>query len=347
MTDQILISSSPQIHAPLSTRRVMVAVLLALVPSGLWSVYLFGLRSLAVIGASVVAAMVTEGLLNLVFKRKQSLGDMSAAVTGLLVAYNMPPAIPLYIPVVASVFAIAVVKWSFGGLGANWMNPALAGRVFVFFSWGKDMAHWTLPSVSGLDAITRPSLMKADVVSGPTPLGAVKVALSNLPQGVDGPMRLLESEGMPTSYFDLFLGRMAGSLGEMSALLILLGGVVLILMRIVDWRIPLAYLGSFSLLVWCFDGLQYDMGFFAGDVLFQLLTGGLMLGAFFMATDMPTTPLTGRGKLIFALGCGVLTFVIRRFGNLPEGVSLAIIFMNIWVPLIDRWTKPSRYGASA
>lgn len=331
-----LISTSPQIHAPGSTQKVMGWVLIALLPAAAWSIVLFGWRAAVVIVASVAAAVITEGLLNLAFKRDNTLDDLSAVVTGVLIGFNMPPEVPVFIPVVASVFAIAVVKWSFGGLGANWMNPALAGRVFVFFSWGTDMTRWTLPAIGG-----------ADAVSGPTPLGSVKIAMADLSTGVDGPMRLLESAGMPTTYIDLFLGRMAGSLGEVSAMLLIVGALLLIILKIVNWEIPVVYIGSFALLMWVFDGMQYGAGFFSGDYLFHLLTGGLMLGALFMATDMVSSPLTRKGRIIFALGCGFMTFVIRRFGNSPEGVSLAIIFMNILVPLIDRFVKPRRYGVDS
>jgi electron transport complex protein RnfD len=311
-------------------------VLVAMAPAALWSIRLFGFRAALIILASVAAAVITEGLLNLAFRRNNTVGDLSAVVTGVLVGFNMPPAVPVFIPVVASVFAIAVVKWSFGGLGANWMNPALAGRVFVFFSWGSDMTRWTLPGLGGADAVT-----------GPTPLGSVKLALGSLSDGIDGPMRLLESAGNPTTYLDLFIGRIPGSLGEISAMLIIAGGLLLVILKIVNWEIPLAYLGSFALLMWAFDGLQYGSGFFSGDVLFQLFSGGLMLGALFMATDMVTSPLTFKGRVIFGIGCGFFTFLIRRYGNLPEGVSLAIILMNIMVPLIDRFTKPGRYGVSS
>jgi electron transport complex protein RnfD len=314
----------------------MLWVLAALTPAGIWSIVLFGWHAALVIAASVAASVITEGLLNLAFKRPGTLDDLSAVVTGVLIGFNMPPEIPVFIPVVASIFAIGVVKWSFGGLGANWMNPALAGRVFVFFSWGTDMTSWTLPRLGGVDA-----------VSGPTPLGSLKVAISHLSPGIDGPMRLLESAGVPTTYTDLFLGRVGGSLGEMSALLLLLGALVLIVVKVVDWEIPAAYIGSFALFIWAFDGMQYGGGLFSGDVLFHLFAGGLMLGALFMATDMVTSPLTRKGRIVFGIGCGLMTFVIRRFGNLPEGVSLAIIFMNILVPLINRFTKTERYGVAS
>ena len=334
-----LISASPQIHVSHSTRKMMVWMLISLVPAFAWGVYIFGFRAAGVVGIAVISAVLTEGLLNLAFDRPNSLGDLSAIVTGVLIGFNMPPQVSLFIPAVASVFAIAVVKWSFGGLGANWMNPAMAGRVFVFYSWGTEMTRFTAPRNLIVDA-----------TSGATPLETAKSSLLGFTtshlngEPISGPMELLEMSGLPNSYLDLWIGRMAGSLGEVSALLIVLGAVILILKRILNWEIPLAYIGSFALLIWLFDGIQYGNGAFRGDVLFHLLTGGLMLGAFYMATDLVTTPLTRLGRIIFGLGCGFLTFVIRRFGSLAEGVSLAIIFMNILVPLIDRFVKPKRYG---
>jgi len=318
---------------------MMAWVLISLAPAFAWSVYTFGFRTAGVVGIAVSSAVLTEGLLNLAFGRPNSLGDLSAVVTGVLIGFNMPPQIPLFIPAAASVFAIAVVKWSFGGLGANWMNPAMAGRVFVFYSWGAEMTSFTAPRT-----------LIADSASGATPLGAVKSNLLGFAMGdsagksFGGPMELLEMSGFPSGYFDLWIGRMAGSLGEVSALLLVLGAIVLIIKKILNWEIPLAYIGSFALLIWLFDGIQYGNGVFTGDVLFHLLTGGLMLGALYMATDLVTTPLTRLGRIIFGLGCGFLTFVIRRFGSLAEGVSLAIIFMNILVPLINRFAKPKRYG---
>jgi len=328
-----LISTSPQIHQQGSTRRLMIWVLVAMAPSALWGIYLFGSRVALILLASTASAVLCEAILNLVFKRNNTLGDFSAVVTGVLVGFNMPPGIPLFIPTAASVFAIAVVKWSFGGLGANWMNPAMAGRVFVFFSWGQDMSRYALPRTGAVDTLT-----------GPTPLGSVKTALSTLPDGISGPMQLLDSEGLSTTYFRLFMGHMPGSVGEMSAMLIIAGGLLLVFVKVINWEIPVSLLGSFGLLMWAFDGLQYGGAMFTGDLLFQLLTGGLMLGAWFMATDLVTSPLTFRGRVIYGVGCGFITFIIRSFGNFPEGVSLAIIFMNILVPLVDRFCKPSRYG---
>lgn len=328
----ITVSSSPQIHSADSTAKIMWTVVLSLIPAGIWGVYVFGMTALIVVLVSIAAAVVAEALLGLV-STKVTVGDGSAFVTGLLVGYNMPPEIPLFIPVVASVFAIVVVKWSFGGLGANWMNPALAGRVFVFFSWTGPMTKWLLPSIGGTDA-----------VSGPTPLGSLKMAYSSTSLNVSGPIEYLQSQGLPVTYKDLFLGNIPGCIGEISALLLILGGLFLFIRKIITWHVPVAYMGSFALLIWIFGGLRMGTGFFTGDILFHLLSGGLVLGALYMATDMATTPLTSKGNIIFGLGCGFLTFLIRIYGSLPEAVSLSIILMNIFVPVIDRYTKIKGFG---
>ncbi|MBI9100752.1 MAG: RnfABCDGE type electron transport complex subunit D, partial [Spirochaetaceae bacterium] len=281
---KLTVSSSPQIHSADSTAKIMWTVVLSLLPAGIWGVYVFGVTALTVILVSIAAAVASEALLSLVDK-KMTVGDGSAFLTGLLVGYNMPPQIPLFIPAIASIFAIVVVKWSFGGLGANWMNPALAGRVFVFFSWTGSMTKWLLPSVGRTDAVT-----------GPTPLGSLKSAYFATSLNVSGPMEFLQSEGLPVTYKDLFLGNIPGSIGEISALLLLLGGGFLLFRKIITWHVPLSYMGSFALLIWIFGGVRMGTGAFTGDVLFHLLSGGLMLGALFMATDMATTPLTGRGN---------------------------------------------------
>jgi electron transport complex protein RnfD len=331
---KITVGSSPQIHSADSTAKIMWTVVLSLIPAGIWGVYVFGMTALVVVLVSIMAAVVAEGLLGLIDKR-MTIGDGSAFLTGLLVGYNMPPEVPLFIPAIASIFAIVVVKWSFGGLGANWMNPALAGRVFVFFSWTGPMTKWLLPNMGG-----------ADAVSGPTPLGSLKSAYFATSLNVSGPIEFLQSEGLPVTYKDLFLGNIPGSIGEISALLLLLGALFLFMRKIITWHVPLSYMGSFAFLIWVFGGLRLGNGLFTGDVLFHLLSGGLMLGALFMATDMATTPLTGKGNIIFGLGCGFLTFLIRIYGSLPEAVSLSIIVMNIFVPVIDRYTKIKGFGKS-
>jgi len=331
---KLIVSSSPQIHSADSTAKIMWTVVLSLLPAGIWGVYAFGLTALIVILVSIAAAVVSEALLGLIDK-KMTIGDGSAVLTGLLVGYNMPPDLPLFIPALASIFAIVVVKWSFGGLGANWMNPALAGRVFVFFSWTGSMTKWLLPTMGGADAVT-----------GPTPLGSLKSAYFATSLNVSGPIEFLQSEGLPVTYKDLLLGNIPGSIGEVSALLLLLGALFLLFRKIITWHVPVTYIGSFALLIWIFGGLRMGTGFFSGDILFHTLSGGLMLGALFMATDMATTPLTDKGNIIFGLGCGFLTFLIRIYGSLPEAVSLSIIVMNMFVPVIDRYTKIKGFGKS-
>ncbi|MDA3851087.1 MAG: RnfABCDGE type electron transport complex subunit D [Spirochaetaceae bacterium] len=336
MDTKIIVTGSPQIHSRQSTKKIMWLVSAALAPSAIWGVYLFGLPALWVMMLSIGSAVIIEGLLN---KNHafETLKDGSAFLTGLLIGMNLPPALGsihyFYIPIAASFFAIFVVKWTFGGLGTNWMNPALAGRVFVFFSWTGAMNHWTLPSRAGLDAI-----------SGPTPLGSLKTGLMSIGDNITGPISLLASEGVPVSYKELFLGQIPGCIGEVSALLLLLGAIFLLIKKIITLDIPLSYLLSFSLLIWIFGGKPFGTALFTGDVLFHLLSGGLILGVFFMATDLVTTPLTTKGRIIFGIGCGVLTFLIRFYGSFPEGVSLSIIFMNIFVPLIDYLIKPKRFG---
>jgi Na+-translocating ferredoxin:NAD+ oxidoreductase subunit D len=311
---EIAVGTSPHIHSVSQTGLIMWTVSACLLPSGIWGIYTFGLPALWTIIASVASAVLAE-LVITGLRGKIAISDGSAFLTGLLVAYNMPPNVPGFIPIAASAFAILVVKQTFGGLGKNWMNPALAGRVFALFCWTKEMTTWAMPHASGIDAL-----------SGATPLS--EKAAGFLAHG---------------SYLDLFLGNIPGSLGEVSKLLLLAGGIFLLAMKIINWEIPILYIGSFSLLIWIFGDAKSG-SFFSGDVLFHLLSGGLILGAFFMATDMVTTPLTKKGMIIFGLGCGVFTFLIRSYGSFPEGVSLAIIIMNITVPLINRFTKPKRFG---
>ncbi len=351
-----LVKTSPQIHGPDSTSKIMWTVSLCLVPAGIWGVYIFGYHSLFVLLASVLAALAGEFIIAQL-QGKFTLSDGSAFLTGLLIGYNMPPGIPVYIPVIASLFAIAVVKWSFGGLGANWMNPALAGRVFVFFSWTSPMATWTLPK----------TLVGIDAVTGPSPLGFLKTGLIDYSGSAKGPIEFLRSRNYPVTaidgrvtewlnahlfsgreigggYIDLFLGNIPGCIGEVSALLLLAGTVFLFIKKIISWEIPAAYLFTFGILTWIFGGIKFGAGFFNGDFMFHFLAGGLILGVFYMATDMVTSPLTPKGMLIFGFGAGFLTFLIRLYGSFPEGVSLAILLMNIFVPLINRVTGPVRFG---
>ena len=341
-----IVRTSPHIHGALRTDKAMLFVIIALIPSALWGVWAFGISALLVLLVSIAASVLTEDLLGLVSK-EFTLKDFSAVVTGLLVGMNMPPSVPLYIPVIASAFAMAVVKWTFGGLGCNWMNPALAGRVFVFFSFTSQMSPFTPVRWMALDAL-----------SSATPLSALKAASAAGAVGTSS--ELLSAAGLPVSAFaeslssatgispyaiDAFFGNMGGCIGEVSALLLLAGGIFLLATKIITWRIPVVYLASFAILSWVFGGVPYGRGVFHGEILLPLFSGGLMLGAFFMATDWVTTPTTPKGEIIFALGCGFFTFLIRYFGSLPEGVSLAIILMNIVTPTIERFVKPKRFGA--
>ncbi|MBN1525580.1 MAG: RnfABCDGE type electron transport complex subunit D [Spirochaetales bacterium] len=371
-TRELLIStSSPHLREGSRTSAIMWFVCLALFPASVWGVVVFGWYSLIVLVVSIFTALLTEFVITAI-KKKMTLFDGSAFLTGLLIGMNMPPSIPVYIPVFATIFAVAIVKHAFGGLGRNWMNPALAGRVFAMFSWSKSMATWSLPS-------TLASVPGADAVSGASPLGYIKAGLLGLSVQADspaqlsdalgsigGPMNYLASKNFPVSsfdlgasgwlksvlnidigrgYIDLFVGNVAGSIGEVSALLLLAGALFLFIKKIISWHIPAAYLGTFAFLTWLLGGFQFSLGLFQGDVLFHLFAGGLMLGVFFMATDYVTTPLTPKGMLIFGAGAGLLTFLIRFYGGLPEGVSLAIIIMNMCVPLIDRFTKPKIFGS--
>ncbi len=356
--NNLIIESSPQIKQFDSTSSVMWAVSLCLLPAGAWGVWVFGLRVIGVLFASIAAAVLAETAMTLLLKKSIliTLRDGSAFLTGLLIGFNMPPAIPYYIPAVASVFAIVVVKWTFGGLGGNFMNPALAGRVFVFFSWTGPMTRWTMPR----------TLTVVDSVSNATPLGYLKSGLLEYTGSVKGPAGFLAETGYPHTnldsgiiswlnanmgfqlsdgYIDMFLGNIPGSLGEVSVALLLLGSIYLFIRKIITWEIPVSYIASFGILIWIFGGTRFTGGsYFNGDVMFHLLTGGLILGALYMATDMVTSPHTRIGMIIYGVGVGFLTFLIRIYGSFPEGVSLAIILMNIFVPMIDQYTKPKRFG---
>lgn len=337
-----IVKSSPHVHDSLSTDKAMLYVIIALLPSCIWGMAVFGWHAVLTVAVSIGSAVLTEYLLGLIY-RENTLSDLSAIVTGLLVGMNMPPSIPFLIPVLASAFAIGVVKWTFGGLGCNWMNPALAGRVFVFFSFSKQMGQFILPWTLGVDS-----------VSSATPLSQMKTGLSAGLSGassdlISAPVTAFAekiSENLHISPYtvDAFFGNTAGCIGEVSALLLIVGGIFLICKHVITWRIPSVFIGTFALLAWAFGGIPYGLGAFHGEILVPLFSGGLMLGAFFMATDWVTTPTTAKGQTIFAVGCGVLTFIIRYFGALPEGVSLAIILMNIVTPTIDRYVKPRKFG---
>lgn len=299
----LALSSSPHIHSGQDTRKIMAWVLAALAPAGLAGVYFLGPRCALVMAVCVAACAASEYLWQKNTGQDATVGDLSAAVTGLLLAYNLPPTIPLWMAAAGSVFSIIVVKQFFGGIGQNIMNPALAGRAMMLTSWPVPMTTWTI-----------------DGVSGATPLAMIKEGLTQqLP-----PLQ------------DLFLGRVGGCIGETSALALLIGFAILLAKDIVKWHVPVIYVAVVAALVAVF-------GRSAGP-LYEIYAGGLLLGAVFMATDYTTTPMTKKGQILFAVGCGVLTGLIRTLGGYPEGVSYSIIIMNLTVPLIDKFMRPRVFG---
>ncbi len=328
MSSQLLtVSLSPHTYGGETVKKLMSGVLIALLPAWIVSVIVFGLAAVKVSVLAVASAVLFEYLIQkYVLKVDPSVTDGSAALTGLLLAFNVPATLPGWIVVLGSFVAIAVGKMSFGGLGNNPFNPALVGRVFLLVSFPVAMTTWPKP-FSGAMAV-------ADGITTATPLAVIKEGLKN---GQTPQELLAELPG----YSDLLLGKMAGSLGEISALALILGGLFLIYKRIITWHIPVAVIGStavFSGLLWLVHPDQFM------DPVFHLLTGGLLLGAFFMATDYVTSPMTPKGMLIFGAGIGILTVTIRVFGAYPEGMSFAILIMNAFVPLINRTCKPRRFG---
>lgn len=331
----MLVSPSPHMHAPSSVRSIMGDVALALVPAGAASIIFFGLRALVLISVTVAGAILSEKLSRRIMKRPDSTGDLSALVTGLLLAYNLPPSLPVPLAILGSVFAIVVAKQVFGGLGYNPFNPALAARAFLLVSFTGAMTSWSAPLVaqSG-DAVTSATPI-CDAVTSATPLYLVKSALK-----AGGEIPIEMTAGRALSYF---LGMKAGSLGETSALAILLGGAYLLIRRVITWHVPVSFIGSAAIYATIAKAVSPSLQM--GPV-FHVLTGGMLLGAIFMATDMVTSPSTRKGQLVFGCGCGLLTMAIRTVtsGDYPEGVSFAILVMNAFVPLIDRATRTRPYG---
>ncbi len=315
MQKKLAVTSSPHVRCSLTTQRIMQEVCLALAPAGIASIILFGAEAAVIIAASVITCVLTELLYEKLMNQKVTVGDWSAVVTGLLLAYNIPAGAPVWIPVVGGVFAILLVKMLFGGLGANFMNPALTARAVLFVSWSSIMS--TYPATRYM----------ADAVSGATPLAA-------LGRAFDGEAAALAEVPLR----DLFLGNIPGVLGETCKLALILGGVYLIIRGLIDWRIPATFIGTVFLLYLLTSAFNFELA------LKEILAGGLMLGAFFMATDYVTSPQTSLGRIIFGAGCGVLLFVIRAYANYPEGCSFAILFMNVATPLIDRFIAPKPFG---
>ncbi|MDD2714451.1 MAG: RnfABCDGE type electron transport complex subunit D [Candidatus Wallbacteria bacterium] len=315
---KLTISSAPHIRAEHSIQSIMLDVLFALLPAALAGIYFFGLKSLLLIATCVITCVAVEWLYQNACGFRITVSDLSAAVTGLLLALVLPPQTPWWAAGTGSIVAILVTKQFFGGLGHNIFNPALIGRAFLMASWPAYMTTWAQPA--GL--YSHDWLSLTDAVTGATPLALAKT-------------------GQYTSQIDLFLGSVGGCVGETSALALLLGACYLLLRGHIGWQTPASYLGTVALLSWVLG----ENGFFTGHPMFHLLAGGLILGAFFMATDPVTTPLTGKGKIIFGLGAGILTVVIRKYGGYPEGVCYSILLMNAVTPLIDRFTAKRRLEA--
>lgn len=323
----LTVSGSPHVHGNQSVQKIMWGVVLALVPALLVSLWYFGIGAFITTSIAVLSCVLIEYLIaKYMLKEPPSVADGSAVVTGILLAFNVPSNIPWWQLVIGSLVAIGVAKMSFGGLGRNPFNPALIGRVFMLISFPVDMTTWPLP-IQNRFVIT-------DAITGPTTLGIVKESINN------GESISALTTKIP-DYANMLLGNMGGSLGEVSALALLLGGLFMIFRKIISWHIPVTYLFTvfvFTGILWFINPEQYI------DPIFHLLAGGLMLGAIFMATDMVTSPMTWKGMLIFGFGCGILTVLIRVWGAYPEGVSFAILIMNAVTPLINKGFKPRRFG---
>ncbi len=315
--NHLIVSSAPHVNNPVDTASIMKSVVLALMPALAVAVYVFGLRALLLTATCVASCVIFEGVTRKMLDRPQTIGDYSAVVTGVILSYNLPAGLPLWMAVIGSFVAIVVVKQLFGGLGQNFVNPAIVGRIVLFTSFATPMTTWPLTGrmssvLQGVDATGAP----LDALTGATPLALFSNA-----------------KDVPSN-MDMFLGTINGSMGEISAAALLLGGVYLIVKKIIEPAIPVAFIGTVAVMAML-------MGF---DPVFHICAGGVMLGAIFMATDYVTSPLTTKGKIIFGIGCGFLTMVIRIFASYPEGVSFALLLMNILTPQIDKWTRVKLNG---
>ncbi len=307
MEKRFIVTSSPHLSSTSTTRHIMLDVIIALLPAGIAACVMFGWYSAVLIAVTVVSAVLFEYLFRIITKRENSIGDLSAVVTGLLLAYNLPPKFPIWMAVIGSFIAIVIVKQFFGGIGQNFANPAITARIVLMTSFPTAMTAW-LTAYDGVSSATPLAMMKAGTVltpDGPTILGALIGNVDTI-----------------------------GCIGEVSRLLLIAGGIYLMIRKVIVPIIPLCYIGTVGLLTWIAGA----------DPVMQMLSGGLILGAFFMATDYATSPTNALGRVIFGVGCGILTVVIRLWSNLPEGVSYSILFMNILTPLIERATFPRPFG---
>ncbi len=317
---KLIVSESPHIRQGDTTSGIMLDVIIALVPALIAGIVVFGYRSGVLAAVCIASCVFFEWAWCRLIKKPSSIGDYSAVVTGLLLAMNLPVTMPFWMAICGSLFAIVIVKQFFGGLGHNFMNPALAARAFLLTSWAQPMTTWVKPFQQVK------MFSNTDAVTSATPLSVIK-----------------EGAGVLPSYMDMFLGKVGGCMGEVSALALIIGAVYLLARGVIKITIPASYITTVAVLTFIFGGKN---GLFTGDVLAHLLSGGLILGAFFMATDYATTPCTRTGQMIFGMGCGLLTSVIRIWGGYPEGVSYSILLMNVASPLIDKYILPKRFGES-
>ena len=309
MSEKYQVSSSPHVRAKDSTSRIMFYVILALLPASFFGIWNFGLRALMLILVTIASCVVSEWVFDKIVHKKNSLPDLSAVVTGLLLALNLPASLPWWEAVIGGVFAIVIVKMLFGGLGQNFMNPALGGRCFLLIAFAADMTNFNAG--------------RYEAYSGATPLGMIR------------------NEGLSSvNVMDMLTGKIPGTIGETSVIAILVGAIILILLGVINLRIPGAYIVTFALFMFIFGAQRFDVTY----VVAQLCGGGLMLGAFFMATDYVTSPVTPMGQIIFGICCGLLTGIFRCFGANAEGVSFAIILSNLLVPIIEKFTVPRAFG---
>lgn len=315
----LFVSPSPHRGSDVTTARIMLMVIIALLPAAITGCVFFGPRAAAVLAVCIISSVVFEALARKIMKRSQTINDLSAVVTGLLLGMNLPSTTPFYVAVIGSFIAIVIVKQLFGGLGQNFANPAIAARIVLMLSFAGQLCDWR-------DAF---SYNDVDAVTSATPLSSSWLTFTE--NGVNYKMA-------PFTLSEMFLGTTGGCIGETCALAILIGGLFLAVTKIISISTPAAFIGSYALLTFLYTGS-------AVETLYGVLAGGLMLGAFFMATDYATTPVTAKGKIIFGIGCGIVTFIVRSFGAFPEGVSFAILLMNLLTPYIDKLTISTPFGA--
>lgn len=329
--NKLLVSPSPHIGSPMTTQKIMKHVVIALIPAAIAGILVFGLTSLFIILLTIGSCVLAEYLFNKIVKKPQTINDFSAVVTGLLLALNFPPTIPIYIPIIGGFFAMIIVKMLFGGLGKNFANPAITARIFCVLAWTGAMTTFVKPidysqGFSAMFSYFPQMFGSIDAVTSATPLQIVKESITT----GSGNIHVL----------NMFLGYTGGCIGEVSALALLLGGIYLIVKKIIDWKIPTIFIATTAL----FSLIFYKEGYMY--ILPSILGGGLMIGAFFMATDYSSSPNSSLGVVIYAFGCGLITMIIRRFGGYPEGVSFAILLMNLVTPLLDKYITPRVFGVA-